>query len=295
MLIDLKYHISSLAAVFLALGLGIIIGGALLGSDTLVQEQEKVISHLEKDFEQLRADRRILQEKFREKEAELDIFQRFNSEIIAHLVEGALVERKVAVVKTNNTIDPELAVELDKSLRWAGAEVTMAVSFLEWPDSVLIEDSLAGLLRIGPEKPTESLFSAIISEIAGERNNGLLYHLRDLNFVHLDEGKSDFVDSVIILGGSHEEKACRFPLLDLPLVKAAQEYGLTVIGVEPLNVEYSYVPFFKNIGLTTVDNINTLPGQTALIFLLATQQVGNFGVKSSAGSILPDLTNFFAR
>lgn len=81
MIIDLRYHIFSLAAVFLALGLGIAIGSALPGADTLLREQEKVITRLEKEFAQLRSERRALEEMVAEKEKELAVMERFHREI----------------------------------------------------------------------------------------------------------------------------------------------------------------------------------------------------------------------
>jgi hypothetical protein len=42
-MIDMRYHIASLAAVFLALGLGILIGSAALSEHVLVNQQKHLI------------------------------------------------------------------------------------------------------------------------------------------------------------------------------------------------------------------------------------------------------------
>lgn len=49
-MIDLKYHIASIVAVFLALGLGVIIGSTIVGDDLLVDQQQKLIERLEEQF-----------------------------------------------------------------------------------------------------------------------------------------------------------------------------------------------------------------------------------------------------
>ena len=54
MIIDLRYHIASLVAVFLALGLGILVGGIFLKSDILVNRQKELTDRLEVQIEQLR-------------------------------------------------------------------------------------------------------------------------------------------------------------------------------------------------------------------------------------------------
>ena len=54
MLLDLRYHAASLIAVFLALALGLIIGGSLASDETLVSYQENLISRLEMENNALR-------------------------------------------------------------------------------------------------------------------------------------------------------------------------------------------------------------------------------------------------
>ena len=54
MIIDFRYHIASLAAVFLALGLGILIGSSLLSDEKLYEQQGKLVDRLEADLASLR-------------------------------------------------------------------------------------------------------------------------------------------------------------------------------------------------------------------------------------------------
>ncbi|MEW6203305.1 MAG: copper transporter [bacterium] len=54
--IDIKYHVVSLVAVFLALGVGIIVGSNsnLIGTNTIIDRQNMIISRLEKNFDEQR-------------------------------------------------------------------------------------------------------------------------------------------------------------------------------------------------------------------------------------------------
>ncbi len=54
MLMDLRYHAASLIAVFLALALGLIIGGSLASDEALVLYQENLIARLEAENKALR-------------------------------------------------------------------------------------------------------------------------------------------------------------------------------------------------------------------------------------------------
>ena len=60
MIVDVKYHIFTIAAIFAALGLGILIGTSLIGRDTLIEEQEKLISDIARDIEQVRDENKDL-------------------------------------------------------------------------------------------------------------------------------------------------------------------------------------------------------------------------------------------
>ncbi|NLB18723.1 MAG: copper transporter, partial [Syntrophomonadaceae bacterium] len=53
-MIDIRYHIATLIAVFVALGVGILIGSTLVSGDVLVEQQKKMITQLETQFNVLR-------------------------------------------------------------------------------------------------------------------------------------------------------------------------------------------------------------------------------------------------
>ena len=56
-MIDIRYHVATLAAIFIALGVGILIGSTLVGGDVLVEQQKKMIAQLETQFDVLRSAR----------------------------------------------------------------------------------------------------------------------------------------------------------------------------------------------------------------------------------------------
>src|SRR5690554_6549227 len=151
MIIDLRHHIFSLAAVFLALGLGIAVGSSLPGADTLLREQEKVIAQLEEDFEQLRAERRAAEEIVKKRERELEVLQEFNRQILPLLVGGVLDGYRVVIVHTGGTKETETTKDLRAFLRYAGAEVAAVLSFGGQPGGAE-EETLRQKLGFNPGK-----------------------------------------------------------------------------------------------------------------------------------------------
>jgi hypothetical protein len=58
LLIDLRYHLGSLVAVFLALGIGILTGYSLFGKEGLLeQQQQQLVDELEVRFARLKDER----------------------------------------------------------------------------------------------------------------------------------------------------------------------------------------------------------------------------------------------
>ncbi|NLW10002.1 MAG: copper transporter [Firmicutes bacterium] len=281
MIIDLRYHIFSLAAVFLALGLGIAIGSALPGADTLLREQEKVITRLEKEFAQLRSERRALEEMVAEKEKELAVMERFHREIFPLLAGDLLNGCKVVFIQNGEA--PEGVVEeLGDFLQEAGAVVAATISFNDRSGG----EELAALVGLEPGAAWAGEFWAeLAAELGGEKTPALLPLLQELAMARRQLSPPGPVDAVVVLGGEGSGAG----LAGLELAAAARAAGLTVVGAEPLAVGKSWIPRYKSLGLTSIDNIDTFPGRMALVFTLAGAGEGHYGVKESAAALLPAL------
>jgi hypothetical protein len=288
--IDFRYYISSLAAIFLALGIGIVIGGALMGNDEIVKSQEMLILSLEQEFQQLRSEKKYLQDGLKARDLEIEVLRQFNREILPLLVKDLLTDRKIAVIKTNPTIDSGLTAEMIKILHQAGAEVQRIINFTEWPDLTLESKTVAARLGFkADELWLEHLFSRFMEEVASGERDEILSSLQANNLIQVNGNIKEPIDTLILFGGSHDEKMIRVDEFDLTLVKTAQNIGLTVVGVEPLSASFSYIRKYKNTGLITIDNVDTLPGQVALVFALVSGKKGEFGVKETAQALLPKL------
>lgn len=83
--VDIRYHLASIVAVFLALGLGILIGAALQGGKGL-EQQERWLASLEHELQTLRRSKEESAALLREVGAERDRYKAF----AAHLSEGAM-------------------------------------------------------------------------------------------------------------------------------------------------------------------------------------------------------------
>lgn len=107
---DFRYHVASLAAVFLALGIGILIGTAFVGS-TVVNRQTAMMNKLSANYAELRKETH-------EREQTEQTLQG----AVPLLVKDALAHQRVLVVQAGD--GREAADEAQKALELAGATVT---------------------------------------------------------------------------------------------------------------------------------------------------------------------------
>jgi len=292
MLIDIRYHISSLAAIFLALGIGIVIGGALFGEDEVIKEQQRIISGLEQDFEKLRAERRSLQHTLKSQQVEAQVFRQFQQDIYPVLINGLLKDRKIAIVKTSEELENCYTGEICEVLQEAGADVITSIAFTSWAELKFDNQNLQNLLsEYEQEKPlSTNLLTGLAEGLALGKASRYLPLFYELKFLEYEGLPQEAVDSIVLIGGSNSKSTCRTGLIDLPLITAAREFGLTVIGVEPLNIQFSYIPQYQKAGLSSIDNIDTIPGRVALVHALVGQEKGNYGLKETAQALIPDLS-----
>ena len=57
---------------------------------------------------------------------------------------------------------------------------------------------------------------------------------------------------------------------------------MPVVGVETTTADSSAIELYRTHGVSSVDDVETLPGHVALALLLAGGATGNYGVKASS-------------
>ncbi|HOJ77516.1 MAG TPA: copper transporter [Bacillota bacterium] len=292
MIVDLKYHVVSLVAVFLALGLGIIIGVNM--GKTVNFEIEKQVQHLEETYQKIREDQKNLQASIQDKDLKLELANQFQKAIVPNLISNRLLGKRIAIIRTNPSVDFKYAKQIVDLLRQAGAEVTSITSFnkpISWDDPSLQTDIIDAFdLTMADDK---ALLVQIYDHIArliilGEGSSQLIF-LQNNDFIQLwGDYNRGTVDTIIFLGGSLNGEDTYQKEIDPLFMDAFRKLKVTLVGVEPSFVTQSYMRLYQSKCQGTVDNIETTPGEVTLVYLLASGKKGHFGVKETAKSLIPD-------
>ncbi|HEU4676116.1 MAG TPA: copper transporter [Motilibacteraceae bacterium] len=125
-MIDFRYHVVSIIAIFMALAVGIVLGsGPLKGPiDNTLQQQ----------LEQLRTDRNDLRTQLAQSKGRLDYDDAVVAQVAPQVLAGRLAERRVALVLLP-AADGDLADATATAVRQAGATVTSTVTVTDaWLD-----------------------------------------------------------------------------------------------------------------------------------------------------------------
>ncbi|RKO66784.1 copper transporter [Desulfofundulus salinus] len=287
MIINLRYHIASLVAVFLALGLGILVGSTMLGNDALTKQQKQLADKLMVQMEQLREKNEAVEARANALEMDNQKQKQFEKQVLPVLVRDRLTGYRLAIIETNSYGFPD---DLIATLRLAGAEVESITTVL---NGFYINGQDQTLQRqLGWSNLTnEQLTTRLAGEIARGLVKGkskVLDVLVEENLIKITGNYGVPLDGVIIIGGSQDRDMVRVQTLDLPLIDTLLQYKIPVYGVEETNVLYSYMPDYQKKRITTVDNIDTIPGQVALVIAL-TGKPGHYGVKPTAQKLLPEM------
>jgi hypothetical protein len=120
MIIDMRYHLASLVAVFFALGLGILIGTSLSSDGRFVAEQANLLDAIEAQLVQFKNEIAQLELDKTEAMAEINFYQQFAESVLPILVNGQLRGVKI------NLLDygPKSSSIVEKVTLLAGADVT---------------------------------------------------------------------------------------------------------------------------------------------------------------------------
>jgi hypothetical protein len=313
--INLRYHIVSLVAVFLALAIGVVVGSTALKEGT-VSVLRATSNGLIRQSQEERARNQVLQ-------GELDGYKQFSTAMLPNLVGGKLKGQAVVLLDTDR-VDDKTRKPVEDALKAAGADVDGRVTFASSRLSLAAEGdrtALAALLDTDQEDP-EALRQALVARLA-ERltsparlpKNGTAQakdvltgldqakFLADLRLTEpMRDGTVPFprTGTIFVVIGPTDNPTLLDPKLFLvPLTQRLSGHASTpVVGVEaaapgaPSWVEVLRDDQDLTDRVSTVDDVDRVPGQFALVEAvsrhLAHEPAGQYGFKRGATGLLPE-------
>jgi Copper transport outer membrane protein, MctB len=287
---DFRYHLVSLAAVFIALAVGILLGAAISGKlgdaeDALMKDRLASVND-QLAQEQARSD--LVEQRS-------DAAQELLSGAYPSLMDGKL-DGKGYTVLFLGPVDGGVRSAVERTLSDAGAGSPVRLVALDTPidpnelDAKLNgDDQLARYAESGGD--FGDLGEALGRDLVQGDGTPLWTSLSSSLIEERSGTTSSPVDGAIVVQtwqppeteGDADEKSKTDATQSLfeGLVRGLEGSGVPVVGVQTTSAEDD-LALFRQEGVSSVDDVDALAGRLALALLLAGGQPGQYGVKDSA-------------
>ena len=282
---DFRYHVASLAAVFLALIIGILVGvgiadrGLVDKANTRLLEQR--VAHLRSQLDQASKHNQF---SAREQAAA----EEYINDTYPVLVRDRLKGHRIAVVFIGK-VDAELSSAIQRSVGDSGG-VQIRLRALKMPvDDKGLDAKLSaqpGDRQYVGKAKLQQLGTDLAAELISGGETPLWNTLSDSLVDYQEGGAKQPVQGVVVVRTAPPQRDGTSRFL-FGLYQGLSTGGVPAVGVEASDAASSAVPVYKGAGLSSVDDIDTPAGRLALVLLLAGSPNGQYGFKRSANQALP--------
>lgn len=278
---DFRYHALTLVAVFVALTVGLLLGVAI-GDQGLVSGAERKLR------DSLRADVRGARSEADSLSRQLAQRRRFEEEAYPAMVGGRLEGKRIGLLGFGRLPDRTVRLVRD-GLDQTGGRLT-SVSVISEPLNLAAVAHRARGTRYARLAKRPELVRALGERLGSQyvSSGGLLNRLRGVLF-GASSGQTGNLDGVVIVRSAARregEAAAATAAFERGMVAGLTDRDLPVVGVETTYARPSQIEWFRAQGIASVDSVDRLSGQLALVLVLAGAD-GTFGVKPSADALLP--------
>jgi Copper transport outer membrane protein, MctB len=274
--LDFRYHALTLVAVFLALGIGIVLGSSL--GDTVVSQANKdIASSLRADLTKARADASDARAQVADRERLIDT-------LFAQLAGGKLKGKRIAVIGSGD-LGQTLQTDVRNAVQKAGGTVTAVFELRTPPELTAIGSAVGG--DFANLKPNDKRFRELGRKIGqAATHGGKLAQRLAKKFPNRFSGQAGPVNAVAFYRDPRTNRSSEDQAIEQGLIEGLRAAGDPVVGIEKVETDPSQISFYSNQGLSSVDDVDSAGGRLALVLALAGAR-GNFGYKNSADSPLP--------
>lgn len=279
---DVRYHALSLAAIFIALVVGLLLGVAIGDKELVSSARNDVRNSLRHDVAQANNQRDDARDQVAEQ-------QQFVDAAYPILTANHLRGRKIGLVLLGG--DKDAPGLVDKALGPSGADIKVVAVIRDSVDLAELAGRAGGTRYAQLERDPKLLGDFAkrigIQIVSGGR---LVENSRTALTTSLS-GRFGGLDGVIVRRTTatppvDKAAAKRLDTLEDGIARGLVVTGVNVVGIEERDSDPSFVGWYRDRDMSSVDNVDEAAGRAALVFVLGGSD-GAFGRRSSAQALLP--------
>ncbi len=285
--INMKYYVVSIGAIFISLGIGMLVGFNLNYDQELTKQQEEMIGELNLKFEDLRELNNKLEDDIVLINNEYENSISFINSNVDKIIEDKLLNKSIGIISTNqdNDFNQEIADTLSKS----GANIAFDIVLL---NNIFEEEKLKELSKnLSMEfKSSKDVINYIVECLKTSDAKSNLSKLQEFQIINIRSISDNYdFESIVLAGGNNGKlKEKLFNNLDKNIIEKLRSENKHIVGVQRSDSKYSYINLYFNEKVTSVDNIDEGIGKISMIMLLEDSNIlGKFGRTEDSDNLIP--------
>lgn len=286
--INMKYYIVTIGAIFIALGVGILVGFNLNYDQALSKQQSEVLESFNAEFDDLKEKNKNLQSEIESLNGDIEVAREYIDKNIDVLTKDVLTDKNTGIILTNENND--YSEDVEKLITNANGTASFNIVV---KDNISDEEKLAALSKDLNKtfKSSQDVINYIISSLGSTKGYDQLYALEDLGVIkinNIDEKKYQDYDSVVLLGElSGKDAKEKFNAKEKLILEKLKEENKYLVAVSQNDSNHEVLKLYSENNISTIDNINEGMGKISLTTLLKNQNtVGHYGNSDLAKELI---------
>jgi hypothetical protein len=288
-MLDYRYHALSLAAVLFALALGVLIGVAIGDSNLVSSARRGIVHNLNSEISAANA-------QLQRQHTDLAREEAFANGLYPLAVHELLRGRRVGLLFLGNASEQVDTLVRD-AVTEAGGEVASVVAISEPLDLGRIAHELprTSFQALEQNPSLTERFGYVVGRqlVTGGPLVGreLVSRVRS-SLLSAFDGQLTRLDGLVLVRaepqGMDDVQSEASAAFDTGLVAGLGAAKVPAVGAETTGTQPSQIAWYKGKGLSSVDDLETVAGQTALVYALRGDG-GTYGSATTADSLLPSV------
>lgn len=277
MVINMRYYVITIAAIFISLGLGIFIGFNLNGQELYLSQQKILLESLEEKFGELKLEKEYFTNQIDSLMLENQRNINFIDGVYKEMIDNKLSKLSIAIIISS---DHYYYSDIRNTLESAGAKIPVEIQYTDKIFSTapfFIMENQESWIEVKNSRELITLVNQEIEKLLALRSPSiLLENLAAMGYVRyiFDEAilTNGPIHHVVLAGGGLLEDTQKIEMVDIDLIKRCGANRIPLIAVERDDVGFSYSSYYKKMKITTIDHINTTMGKISLVLSIINDQ-----------------------
>ncbi len=282
--INMKYYIVTISAIFIALGIGVLIGFNLNSDGIFNKQQTQIIEELEGRFANIKGENETLEKQIVHLTKNNENLNKYIENTYDYVIDNKLLGKNIGIIQTT---EDYFYPNVKEFIYKAKGNVVFEILI---KDKVVdnIDLNLLGQELNIPLKDKQELVKYICKVIYEDKNADLLNKLNEKGLIEIKGSNLNYdkLDALVLEGGSIEKNEERVNIIDSNIIDYFKNNNVNLIGSERTDTQSTYIPFYKQSKISTIDNLDEAMGKISLIMVLE-GKIGHFGIKETAEAFMP--------